>query len=414
MNFAYLAYDRTGKQFKSTVDAGSVAEAQEALRRQGLFPTELNRLDSDGERAGVQGRLGFAGGGGKARRLKDMSIFVRQLSVLVSTGTPMVEAIISLEKQLPPGPWHKAVSDIRGRLEQGASLTSAMEHHPRYFDAVARSLVAAGESGGRLDDMLKRLAMLSRQQIRIIGAIRGAMVYPCLLLIIATNVLATMLLFVLPRFEGLFKSLGAPLPASTQMLVDLSNLLRGYWWAAILAVIPTIVMMRLWLLSESGRNWVAGLKVTAPQIGKVYRSFATARFARILAVLLEGKVPLLDALKLTRESTGNIRYERLIAKAEEGVTRGESLSSTLQNSPLMSPAVVEAIRSGERSGQLAPVLMHVAEFMDEDNELVLKSLSSLIEPLILLALGVVIGFVAVSMFLPLFDIATAAQAGGGH
>ena len=357
---------------------------------------------------------GVGGGrfGGKTARLRSMSVLVRQLSVLVSTGTPMVEAIYSLEKQLPVGRWRSVVEDIRGRIEQGASLSAALENHPTYFDPVARSLIAAGESGGKLDEMLRRLAALSRQQLKIRSAIVGAMVYPCLLICVCVGVLATMMFFVLPRFEGLFATLGAALPPTTQFVMDISSFLRGYWWAVLGAIVPTVFLTRHALGTPRGRRAFHAFMLRAPQLGKLVRAFATARIARVLGVLVEGRVPLLDALRLTRESTGNIWYEELIARAEEVVTRGESVSAALSGSTLINASVVEAIRSGERSGQLGPVLLNVAEFLDEDNEIVLRSLSSIIEPLILIVLGVLIGFVAVSMFLPLFDLATATNAGG--
>lgn len=413
MKFTYTAYDPSGKAVSDAVEAATLAEASELVRRQGLFVTKIEADGTPGPAAAAGGRGARGGGGSGSKRLREVSNFVRQLSVLTSTGTPMVEAISSLEKQLQPGAWHAAVADIRGRLEQGASLSAALEHHPRYFNAVARSLIAAGESGGRLEDMLRRLSSLIRQQIKIVSSIRGAMVYPALVLTVASAVLVVMIVFVLPRFKGLFESLNTPLPPTTRLLMALSDFLRDYWWGVAPGLVVLGVGAWLGLRTPAAREMIDRAKVTLPPFGKVYRSFATARVCRILGVLVEGKVPLLDALKLTRESTGNALYERLVAAAEEAVTRGESVSNALDGSPLISRTVVEAIRSGERSGQVGPVLVQLAESMDEDNEIVLKSLSSIIEPLILMVLGVVIGFVAVSMFLPLFDIAGSAGGGGG-
>ncbi|MBY0261076.1 MAG: type II secretion system F family protein, partial [Phycisphaerales bacterium] len=330
----------------------------------------------------------------------------------VSTGTPMVEAIASLERQLPPGDWRSTVEDIRSRIEQGAGLSAALEHHPRYFDAVSRSLIAAGESGGQLDEMLRRLSTLIRQQIKVRSAIVGAMVYPCLLITVCIGVLTTMMLFVLPRFEGLFETLHTPLPTTTLIIVEISRFMRAWWWAILLAIVPALVGTKLWLAGAAGGSWLDALLVRLPQFGKLFRAFATARVCRVLGVLVDGKVNLLDALALARESTGNVCYERLLARAEQMVTRGENLSAALAGTPLISDTVVEAVRSGERSGQLGPVLLSLAEFMDEDNEIILRSLSSILEPLILIVLGCLIGFVAVSMFLPLFDLATATGPGG--
>lgn len=409
MKFAYNGYDKSGKAVTGTTDASSTTEASESLRKQGIFATEI--LETSDEPTRTTARQRAKGGGGRSKRLKNMAGFVRQLSVLVSTGTPIVEAITSLERQVPPGHWRTSLQDMRARIEQGTSLSAALQHHPGYFDGVARSLIAAGESGGMLDAMLKRLSTLARQQVRVRAMISGAMVYPCLLITVALSVLGVMLFFVLPRFEGLFHSLGSGLPPTTQMLIDLSNALRNYWWIALPSIIILAVGAKLWASSASGRDAIASFLVRAPYTGKLFRSFATARLARVLGVLVEGRVPLLESIGLARESAGNPLYEKLLARAEERVTRGETFSSTLENSPLIDPSIVEAIRSGERSGQLGPVLMSLAEFMDEDNEVILKSLSSIVEPLILIVLGVLIGFVAISMFLPLFDLAGATGAG---
>lgn len=418
MKYAYTAYDKSGKILSGATDAASSIEAGEALRKQGLFATQIIESGDDAPRSqgrnprrGGRGGGGGGGGGSQTKRLKSMAGFVRQLSVLVSTGTPIVEAICSLEKQVPPGHWRDSLGDLRARIEQGASLSAALEHHPRYFNGVARSLIAAGESGGILDAMLKRLSALARQQVRVRSMIAGAMVYPCLLITVAISVLCVMLFFVLPRFEGLFHSLGSALPPTTQMLIDLSNAMRDYWWIALPILILAGVGARFWAATPRGKDAIATFLVRAPQVGKLFRSFATARIARVLGVLIEGRVPLLESLSLAREAAGNPLYATLLASAEERVTRGENFSAALDGSPLIDPSIVEAIRSGERSGQLGPVLLSLAEFMDEDNEVILKSLSSIVEPLILIVLGVLIGFVAISMFLPLFDLAGATGAG---
>lgn len=407
MKLAYRAYDRTGKLVTDSIDAEGTVQATELLRRQGLFVSEIGETTAEAAAIAPLRRARLRSAGGRSRRLKDMSAFVRQLSILVSTGTPMVDAIASLEQQVSPGAWKNAVADIRSRIEQGVSLSCALEHHPAYFDAVARSLIAAGESSGQLETMLKRLASLTRQQSRTRAMVLGAMVYPSLLITVASAVLVTMLLFVLPRFEGLFQNLGSPLPPTTKLLMDLSHLLRDQWWAALGVAVGVGFTVKFWLASARGHETIQRTMIKLPHFGGLLRSFCTARVLRVLGVLVEAKVPLLDALRLTREASGNRAYGDLLEQVENRVTKGESVSITLERTPLIDANIVEAIRSGERSGSLGPVLASVADFLDEDNEVVLKSLSSVIEPLILIVLGVAIGFVAVSMFLPLFDLATA-------
>jgi type II secretory pathway component PulF len=288
-----------------------------------------------------------------------------------------------------------------------------MARFPRYFDPVCRSLVAAGESGGKIDDMLRRLALLVRQSLKIRTGLAGSMVYPTLLIFVSIGVLGAMFGFVLPRFEGLFKTLEAPLPPTTKIMMGISTWMRQYWWIALGVLISTGVGLKYWLSTPSGRRWSHVTIVRLPQIGRIVRALATARIARVLGVLLEGKVPLLDALQLTREATGNMCYADLVAAAEDRVIRGENISSAFGSSRLIPQSVTEAIRSGEKTGQLAAVLTNIADYLDEDNEVVIRSITSIVEPLILLALGLVVGFVAISMFLPLFDLTSTAGKGGG-
>lgn len=419
MRIVYRAFDRTGREVSDVIESVGLTEAAEQLRKQGLFVVELVERQAMMAREAKRDAAATAGGaatrllsGGRTARLRDVTGFFRQLSVLIATGTPMVDAIAAVERQAPQGAWRRTIGELRRRIEEGSALSDAMADHPGYFDSVCRSLVAAGESGGSLDEMLRRLTMLTRQQLKIRTSVTGAMVYPILLLVVCAGVLAVMMGFVLPRFEGLFQTLGAPLPPTTQLLMDVSAFCREYWLGLILAAGAASFGLRAWLRSPAGRAWTHRVVLKLPVFGKVVRSFATARIVRVLGVLLEGRVQLLDALKLTRQSTGNICYEDVIARAEDEVVRGGSMSGAFASSPLIAQSVTEAIRSGEKTGQLGPVMANIAEFMDEDNEVVLRSLTSLIEPVILIVLGLLVGFVAVSMFLPLFDLATTAQSAG--
>ncbi|MFN7021802.1 MAG: type II secretion system F family protein [Phycisphaerales bacterium] len=419
MRYGYKAYDRSGRQVADVIEAPAAAEAEEQLRRQGLFVVEIieRKAVLTGRAASsLVGRSGSVprsvGGFGRTARLRDVTAFFRQLSVLVSTGTPMVDALEAIERQTPDGQWKTVLTEVRSRVEEGQTFAQALEQHPKYFDAVCRSLVSAGESSGQLDAMLKRLTMLTRQQLKVRSSVAGAMVYPVLLIFVSIGVMGVMMGFVLPRFQGLFESLGAPLPPTTRMLMDLSAWMREYWWAALAGAGLAVYAARGWLVSESGMVWWHRTVLRLPILGKVVRSFVTSRVLRVLGVLLEGKVPLLDALRLTRESTGNLCFADLVVRAEDEVTRGGSMSSVFATSALIGQGVTEAVRSGERTGQVGQVLTDLAEFMDEDNEVILRSLTSIIEPVILIVLGLLVGFVAVSMFLPLFDLTTTTQSGG--
>jgi type II secretory pathway component PulF len=407
MKFAYEACDISGKTSADVVETGDESAAADILRQRGLFVTAIRPADGAGGRAAAGGRSLRMGTG---KRLKNLAMFTRQLSVLVTSGTPLVQSLGALERQAKDPVWRQILAGVRAKVEEGLTLSQAMESFPQAFDPVCRSLIAAGESGGSFDVMLDRLAMLARRQMQVRSAIVGAMVYPALLVVVAFGVLGLMLLFVLPRFATLFETLDVALPPLTRFMLALSSLLQNYWWALLLGAGAASFGIKYWLGTPGGRRSVDTLMLNVPLAGKVFKSFAMARIARVLGVLVTGKVPLLEALGLTRQTARNVNYVELVASAEESVTRGSSVSAAFGATKLVDPSLVEAIKSGEQSGQIGPLLLSIADFLDEDNEVVIKSLTSIIEPIILVALGVVVGFVAMSMFLPLFDLTSAAHA----
>jgi type II secretory pathway component PulF len=409
MKLAYLAFDRNGRQVSDTVEAQSVAAASESLRRQGLF---VSQIMAEGEaKAPTQKRSFLARTGSK--RLQNVAMMMRQMHALVSCGTPLVEALTALQDQSKAGPWRDCLHDVRMQVEEGAPLSMAMEKHPRYFDAVCRSLVAAGESSGTLPDMIDRVANITRKQLHVRNTVIGALIYPILLLGVATAVLSILLGVVIPKFGELFAGLGVPLPPTTQVLLSLSLALQSYWWAAAILAVGLGVAIKLWSASAAGKRMLDTIVLQLPQAGKIARSFSTARIARLLGTLMESHVSILDAIQLTRQSVSNCHYAALLADAEEAVTHGKPISEAFASSDLISPSVCAAIRNGEQNGQVGALLLNVADFLDEENEIIVRSLTSIIEPVILLIMGVLVGTVAVSMFMPLFDLTSLTQGGGG-
>ncbi len=406
MKFAYQGFDAAGKPVNGHVDASDRHEAGEALRRRGVFATSI---DDDGAGAKVTAQRS---GGGKKGGAREVATLLRELSVLVGSGTPVVEALGSLERQIGPGPWHDTIAEVRSSVEEGVQLSDALARHPGTFNGVVRCLVAAGESGGRLDAMLDRLAKLVRQQLKVRTTLIGAMVYPTVLIAISMFVLTILVVFVMPRFRGLFETLQTPLPPTTKFVMAISDTVRGQWPILLGVLVSTVVGVTVYLKSEAGKMFRDRAMVRLPQIGRVTRNFATARITRVLGVLLEGHVPMLEAMALTRESVPNRLYQDVMTKAEDAVSRGESFSSVLNESGLFAPSVVEAIRTGEKSGRMSGVMLQLSDHLDEDNEVLIKTATGLIEPLILLLLGVVVGMVALSMFLPLFDLAGSTGSGG--
>lgn len=414
MKLAYQAYDKSGRLIRDTIEADDAAVAAEELRRQGLYVTQFDDEAAEAPAAPAEGSLAqrLMGGlrhlvGGK-RRLKNLSMFTRQLYVLCATGTPLVEALGALERQAGDADWRQTVADVKQRVEEGAPLSEAMAAHPTTFNRIFRSLIAAGESGGNFGDMLDRIGKLVSRQVQVRTHLSGALVYPLLLLVVAGVVLTLMLSFVLPRFTGLFDTLGAELPPSTQLLIGVSEALRSYWWGVLLALGAVAGAGHWWLSTPAGRYARDTVLLRAPGVGVIARSFITARLCRLIGTLLVAQVPMLEALRLTREAAGNAHYRALIDKAEDAVTRGDPISAAFADEQLISPMVCEAIRSGEATGQIGPLLLNIADYLDENNEVVVKSLSSILEPVILIGLGVLVGLVALAMFLPLFDLTASA------
>lgn len=404
MKFRYSAFDRAGAPKSAVIEASSPADASEMLRREGLFVAELKPV---GEAvAAAAGRATTRG----TRRVRLVASFSRQMAVLVTNGTRVADALVAMERQARDPGWHETIADIRRRVEEGSTFSDSIASHPDSFDAVAVSLVRAGESSGRLDIMLQRLADISLQRLRIRQTVIGAMVYPCVLLGISVAVVLAMLFFVLPRFSGLFESMQVPLPPTTRLLMSLSALLTGYWFVLAPLAMGLAAMLVLWIRSGAGRRSLDALIIRAPIVGGVARSFATARVARMLGLLMDARVSLLESLELAREASSNHAYRALLSSTTELVQKGEALSQCLSKGELIDAAVIEALRSAERSGTIGPVLISMADYLDEENRAAIKSITSLLEPAILIVLGLVVGFIATSMFLPLFDLTSA---GGG-
>ena len=409
MKLQYKGYNLSGQAVADELEANSAAEATDQLRRDGIFVLEIEEAEQvNPTLANLSGTRSV----GQSTRLKHLAMFSRQLQVLLATGTPLVQSLGALERQSTDTRWRAVLARIRTAVEDGSALSIAMGDYPQYFDSIARSLVAAGESAGNLPAMLDRLATLTRKQLHVRRSIVGAMIYPALLIVVALGVLVLLLTFVLPRFNELFKSLDTPLPTTTRILMAVSIIVRTYWYAVLAGVVAFATSFWITLRSEPGKRGLQTLILMLPQFGPIVKSFATARIARLLGILIQARVPLIDALKLTEDGCANHHYRTLIASATESVTRGGSLAAAFGDGRLISVSVQEAILSGERTGQLGPLLTTLADFLEENNEVTVKSLTSILEPLILIALGLLVGLIAISMFLPLFDL-TAATRGGG-
>ncbi|MFK7790791.1 MAG: type II secretion system F family protein [Phycisphaeraceae bacterium] len=411
MKLAYNAVSATGTPVSDIIDASSMDEAMDLLRGKGLFVTQIEPEADNKARAKAKAKGSGIAFKSKTKRLKDVAMFSRQLNVLVATGTPLADGLAALERQVRDVDFKAQLALIREHVEQGQTLYEALGKAPKYFDEVYRNIIKAGEESGSLPTMLDRLALLSRKQVQIRSQLAGAMIYPCLLIFISIAVLAIMLTVVMPRFTGMFESLDVPLPATTVALMAASDLLRSYWWGVLLGAIGGIIAMKYGLSTPGGKRFMDGVVLSVPVLRDVTRSYATARISRLMGVLIECNVPLLDTIQLVRNATGNSKYEEMMIQAEEIVISGEPVSGAFANERMIEPAFYEAVRNGEQSGRLSMLMITVADFMDEENDTRLKALTSLFEPIILVFLGLMVGGIAISMFMPMFDLTS--MAGGG-
>ncbi|MEO1237323.1 MAG: type II secretion system F family protein [Planctomycetota bacterium] len=343
-------------------------------------------------------------------RQRNLLFVTRQLHVLLASATPVVGALEGIERQTADPVWHDAVTGVRRQIEEGANLSQAMAKYPRLFDRVYRSLIEAGETAGKLPEMLERLVRLTQKDLQMRSGVVGALLYPAILLTVVVVVLCVTLILVVPRFTLLFESLNVPIPPTTQATLFASEVLRSYWWALLLGLGGVAAGLHFWVRTDAGERALHTAAIRAPVVGKLTRSFVTARMVRLLGTLMNSHLPLMQVLELVRGSCGNRHYAELVRRAERNVGEGEPVSAAFDDASLINPSVYEAFRSGEASGRIAPSLITVADFLEEENDVIVRSLTKVLEPLILIVLGGMVGLLAVSMFLPLFDLT--ASAGG--
>lgn len=412
MRFTYEAYDRSGEQQSGEFDAPTSAAARQHLEGRGLFVASLRSPDeerpagpSDPAAPSVQRERS-----GGAHR-KQVAGFTRELSVLVGAGVPLTDGITALEKQSSPEEWRSVVRAVRVDLESGQSLREAIGRQPRHFSRVYRSLVAAGEESGELAVMLERLAHLLQREISARSSVIGAMIYPLVLIVLSLTAMIVMLLLVVPRFEVMFDSLNAPVPATTQMLMAASEFVRGYWWAILGGLAAVGTGIGVFSATARGTAYLDRLVLRVPGIGTLIRGMAEARLARLLSTLLGASVPLLDAMELAASSVNSSVYRLMFERARDAVATGVGLAPVLEQAGLVRPAFVEATRTGESTGRLGHVLGELATHIEEDTGAQVKLLSKTVEPVVIAFMGGVVAFLALSLFLPLFDVS--ASAGGG-
>jgi type IV pilus assembly protein PilC len=407
MNLTFEAIDGSGRNVADIIEAPSAKEAVESLRQKGLFVTHIARAKVEE----VRRRIGAASSEFVKVRfsLRQLVMFTRQMAMLLTSGSGVVPALNALSRQLKDARQQGVIRQITADLEEGFPFAEALRKYPAVFDASYCAVVAAGEASARLPQMFAKLAAIMGKRKAMRNKVVGATAYPVLLTLLCVGILNVLLFFVIPRFGDMFRGLGVPLPASTKFLLAVAGGLRTWWPVPVGAAIGLVIALVYLCKSAVGRQLVSDAQIRIPLVGRIMSRLIQAEMLRILGMLIEAKVGVLDALDLARGVTRNRRYLQMCDDMEEAVTAGNSLSQIMERSELVDASICQAVRTGEESGSLGESISYVADVLDEENTELVGVATKLLEPLILIGMGVVVGVVAISLFVPMFDVTAATQ-----
>ncbi|KPK78242.1 MAG: hypothetical protein AMJ79_00075 [Phycisphaerae bacterium SM23_30] len=406
----YQAIDRTGALVNDNLVVEDASQAYGQLTRNGLIPVRITAQKSKPicqaqGGSGLFSRWGFSRVPRKDRaRRKELPFFTEQMAILLETGTPVAASLSALERQLTDPHWRLLVSQLKKKVLEGGSLASAVAAHPKVFDPIYSSMIAAGEASGTLSTILNRLAQLSRQSDRLRHKVISAMIYPALLTSIAFTVMGVLIFFVLPRFAVIFEEMSVNLPGTTKALLTISRLVRSHILVTILSSAMVVAGIIIFLRSQRGRRFVARNVLKLPIFGSLVSSIHNARICRLIGLLIESSVPLLEALELTCSSVKHYMYAELLKKIHQSVLNGQSMHEVMSESKLVPASITQMIHTAEENAQVGRVMTLLADHLDDRNETQIGTLTSIMEPVILIFMGIIIGMVAISLVLPLFDL----------
>ena len=393
--YAWTGTDRRGKKIKGKMRAANDAIVRADLRRQGVTPIKVQKL------------LSFSIGKPKITT-GDIAVFSRQLATMMKAGVPLVQALDIVGKGHNNPSMQELILDIKADIEGGTSLTNALRKHPLYFDDLFCNLVEAGEHAGVLETLLDRIATYKEKTESIKKKIKKALVYPAAVLSVGVLVTAIILIFVVPVFEELFQSFGSDLPAFTQLIVNMSRYVRDNWVFLILGLAAAIIIMsNIWKRSPKFREIIDRMMLKSPVFGSIMHKSALARFARTTSTMFAAGVPMVEALDSVAGATGSVVYGNAVREMREGIATGQSLRLTMEQQPLFPHMVKQMVAIGEESGSLDEMLGKVADFYEEEVDNAVDALSSLMEPMIMVILGTLVGGLVIAMYLPIFKLGAA-------
>jgi type IV pilus assembly protein PilC len=371
-----------------------------ALRREQIMVTRIDAAKA----AKVAAEKKAKAPKGKSVPSKNLAIFTRQFSVMIDAGLPLVQCLEILGRQEPHKGFSAAILKVREDVEGGAALADAMKKHPKTFDSLYSNMIAAGEAGGILDTILKRLAVYIEKNVKLKGEVKSAMIYPVAVIVIAAVVVGAILWKVIPTFAALFSGLGAQLPAPTRIVIQASNMLVDYGWILIIVLGLIGYAVKSYYATQNGRHVIDAILLKTPILGSILRKVAVARFCRTLSTLLASGVPILDGLDITARTAGNAIIEDAIQVTRTSIERGETISAPLRETNVFPPMVVQMINVGETTGALDAMLSKIADFYEEEVDTAVAGLLTLMEPVMIAFLGVIVGGIVIAMYMPIFDL----------
>lgn len=391
--FEYKGKTRGGKQVQGELKAKNRAELERFLRANKILVTSASKKPAQ-----IQIRFG------SGIKKVDISRFTRQFATMISAGLPMVQCLEILGAQMESAEFRKIIIKVKEAVQSGATLSEALGKHKKVFDDLYVNMVEAGEIGGALDTILIRLALYREKSDRLIRKVKGALVYPIVVMVVAMGVTFAMLRFIVPIFAKMFSGLGAELPAPTKFILSISNFLKDNMLLMIFILVVAIIAFKMFLRNPKGRLLFDGFKLKMPLLGNLIRKSAISRFTRTLSTLLSSGVSILDALKITAKTSGNMVLQNAIKKSMVSIAEGETITQPLKEVGVFPPMVTQMISVGEKTGGLDEMLSKIADFYDDEVDAAVAALTSIIEPVVIVFMGAIIGGILIAMYLPMFDI----------
>ncbi|HAV61218.1 MAG TPA: pilus assembly protein PilC [Verrucomicrobiales bacterium] len=431
--YSYVAMDSRGKETKGVLEVSNQNEAINRLKEMGYFPTKV--VEDKGKAAGGKGKAAAARRSGKKKgaleininipflsgrvKSKSLSVFTRQLATLVDAGLPLLRGLRVLEKQEPNPTLRKIIVDLGYAIEGGSTFSEGLAQHPKVFNRLFVNMVKAGELGGVLEIVLARLAEFMEKAEKIKGKVKAAMFYPVAVMVVAIGVLAVLMLFVVPKFKAIFAEMlgGAGLPPFTEFVLGISDNIAENFPAVAIGVIAFTIFLVVFKKTKIGRKIVDMFKLRMPVLGPVVSKVAIARFTRTLGTLVSSGVPILQALTIVKETSGNVIIGNAVSSVHESVKEGETITAPLEASKVFPPMVISMVDVGEQTGALPEMLMKIADNYEEEVDNAVSAMTSLLEPIMIVFLAVVVGSIVIALFLPLItliDQLGSPQSGGGE